>query len=193
MGCRADASPTRRCGHLGTHGTLTCSGYEDPRNGVGKFAGASQHGYGIDFGWPSGVKLTGNADKKKYKQTNKKQLLKPRKDTVFPFSPLPRIPKTYRDHGAAGGMSEVGDMGDLCLLGDFGKLTVSVEVLPGSGPWRRFWVLCSPARQLANSSLYLCCPHLGPTLGWASYSLPAGSPSYFSAGPSLILGGERES
>lgn len=64
MGCRAGSSSTRRYGRLGTHGTLTCSGYGEWRNGTGRCAGADGLDSGIDLGLQSGVKLTGNADKK---------------------------------------------------------------------------------------------------------------------------------
>lgn len=75
--------------------------------------------------------------------------------------------------------------------GDPGKSVLSVEMLPGSGPWRCFGVLCCLVRQLIL--LFTACPHLGSTLGWASPSLPTGSPVTFSAGPSLTVGGETES
>lgn len=41
--------------------------------------------------------------------------------------------------GAAVGISEVvGDVAMCVVPRDFGKLVLSVEVLPGSGPWRFF-------------------------------------------------------
>lgn len=45
--------------------------------------------------------------------------------------------------------------------GDPGKSVLSVVMLPGSGPWRCFWVLCSLARQLILS-LYLSVLTLAP-------------------------------
>lgn len=125
VGCRGGAIPTRRCGHLGTHGTLTCGGYGDWRIGAGRLGSA------IGLGLPSGVKLTGNA--------NKNQLLSPSKDTVFPLSPFPRIPPRHTGNveqqwGSLGVGAGVGDVGELCAPRGFWKI-------PLSGSTVRVWAL----------------------------------------------------
>lgn len=65
----------------------------------------------------------------------KKQLLNPNKDTVFPLSPFPRIPKTYRECGAAVGIAEVGDLGELC------EIPRGFWEIPLSGSAVRVWAL----------------------------------------------------
>lgn len=100
----------------------------------------------------------------------KTQLLKPRKDTVFPVSPFPGIPKAYRECGAAVGIAEVGDVGNPCVPRGFWEIALSGSAVRY---WvlEVFWVLCSPGRQLTGLFTCLVLTFAPPWVGPLVHSL----------------------